>query len=137
MESQPQGNLNVDLYRLWGQFFSPIGNPERQISISMNWAPFLTSKLLNKNNFEWTKKFLNSSSWPLLQEDKASESLQFSIPMAWPKKMVLCYARDLNFLEIENSQSSQGTPKQEDQTKLQPSSTTLLMPRKADGIGRF
>jgi hypothetical protein len=52
MDTQPQKAKNVDLFRLCGQFFSPVGNPERQISIPMSWAPFFTTKLLNKTNFE-------------------------------------------------------------------------------------
>jgi hypothetical protein len=82
----------------------------------------------------WSKKFLNSSAWPLLQEeDIQPESLQFSIPMACPKNVTLCSARDLNSSETEDFETShtvQGTPERGDQTKQLHSSTTLLMPRK-------
>jgi hypothetical protein len=46
MEPQPQKARNADLFRLWGKDFSPVGNPEMQISIPINWAPFFTIKLL-------------------------------------------------------------------------------------------
>jgi hypothetical protein len=29
-----------DLFRLWGKFFSPLGDPRAQISVLIDWAPF-------------------------------------------------------------------------------------------------
>jgi hypothetical protein len=38
MEGTP--SLGVDFYKIWGRFFSPIGDPEKQIHIPVKWASF-------------------------------------------------------------------------------------------------
>jgi hypothetical protein len=40
MEAPPQPASNVDLFRLWGTHFSPVGHPTKHIIIPLKWAPF-------------------------------------------------------------------------------------------------
>jgi hypothetical protein len=30
---------NAEFFRMWGRFFSPLGDPQSQIPIVLNWAP--------------------------------------------------------------------------------------------------
>jgi hypothetical protein len=47
----PLKTKNVDLLRLWGRLFSPLGDLDRQISITFIWAPLFTTRLLRKDSF--------------------------------------------------------------------------------------
>jgi hypothetical protein len=104
------------LLRLWGTYFSLVGNPQYQISILLNWATFFTMKLLSKENFQWAKYFLNSPAWQfLLHEENNSDGLQFSIPLQCPKaKAIYCSSN----MQVSNLQVGQDhlsncqTPKQ-------------------------
>jgi hypothetical protein len=44
MHTGSQSSLNADLFRIWGTFFSPLGDPQSQIPVAINWAPFITAK---------------------------------------------------------------------------------------------
>jgi hypothetical protein len=87
---------DADLFRLWGNFFSPVGNPQKKINISLSWAPFFTIKLLENDNFMWANKFLNSSAWRFFQEEEISQDcLPFSIPFKCPKSKAICCSTNL------------------------------------------
>lgn len=70
MQLPSQKAPTADLFRLWGKFFSPIGDPQYQIPAKLNWAPFITVKLLNDNSFSWAKAFLESQGWSVIQGDE-------------------------------------------------------------------
>jgi hypothetical protein len=87
----PQPAPNADLYKFWGMFFSPIGGPQWKISIPFNWASFFTAKLLEKNTFKWTHKFLNFEACKLMHhEDKLQDSLPYSLPFDCPNANIGC-----------------------------------------------
>jgi hypothetical protein len=45
-DSQLCNSKEDDLFRLWGTYFSPVGSPQKHISIPISWEPFFTVKLL-------------------------------------------------------------------------------------------
>jgi hypothetical protein len=55
MEIQPLKSPSADLFRLWGNHFSPMGNPHKQINIPINWAPFLLSNCYRQKIFSGPK----------------------------------------------------------------------------------
>jgi hypothetical protein len=86
----------ADLFRLWGKYFSPLGDPKAQVSISINWAPFFSLHLLKKESFQWAKKILHSEACEfILLEGPGADSqppLQFSLPYE-------CLEVDVNLCE--------------------------------------
>jgi hypothetical protein len=129
-------DVNADLYRLWGRLFSPRGNPEHQISISINWAPFFAVSLIQKKNFCLAKKYLNSEAWKLMQqEEREQTSLKFSLPYDCPNAEVDCPCKQLNMQIM-------AVPRTLEHSALQqiPHSTYVLLPkkekRKTSGYGR-
>jgi hypothetical protein len=132
--SQIQSSTDVELFRTWGRFFSPVGDPQKQISILLKWAPFFTCQLLKKDYFHWAYKFLNSLAWEVMQqEDSEANNLKFSLPLECPAKEALCYGPDNNHL-LPNDPSEVvsllTTPEIDDQASQQHSSTTDLLLRK-------
>jgi hypothetical protein len=134
MGTEIQTSTNAELIRTWARFFSPVGDPQKQIIIPLKWAPFFTSQLLKKDNFHWVSKFLNSSAWEILQqEDTSANNLKFSLPLECPMKEALCSSTDDNWLSPKDPRETVtllATPKNEDQASQQHSSTTFLLPRK-------
>jgi hypothetical protein len=121
---------NVDLYRLWGKFFSPVGDPARHISVTINWAPFITANLLKKDYFEWASKLLTSPAWQMIQhEENVAEALDFSLPFECPDAEIACPI----FKTAEASNQEPVTPEQNGTSKNLPSSTTALLPKKKEG----
>jgi hypothetical protein len=82
---------NAELFKMWGRFFSPLGDPQSQIPVAFNWTPFFTGKLLNDSSFSWAKSFLTSKAWPLIQGDVQRQgSLMYNLPFECPKVLVEC-----------------------------------------------
>jgi hypothetical protein len=87
MSNQTNFSANAKFYKTWGRYLSPVGDPHKQISIPLGWAPFFTSQLLNKDNFQWASNFLNSSPWEIMQQEGNSlNQLNFSLPLECPVK---------------------------------------------------
>jgi hypothetical protein len=89
---------NAQFYRIWANYFAPVGNPELSVQIPKKWAPFFMSNLLHKDSFSWLKSFLSS--------DIPSALLEFESethPLAIPKK-----CPDGKFLESVLQEDSTG-----------------------------
>jgi hypothetical protein len=56
----PKVSLPPDVFRLWAQFFSPVGCPAQVVDIPADWASFFTVMLLSPSHFDWAKSFLAS-----------------------------------------------------------------------------
>lgn len=44
---------NAQFYRLWANYFAPVGTPELSVKISKPWSSFL-SNLLQPESFNWS-----------------------------------------------------------------------------------
>jgi hypothetical protein len=91
-KKSPKVTLPPDVFRLWAQFFSPVGCPAQVVDIPADWASFFTVMLLSPSNFDWAKSFLASTVWNLfLITAKPKALMSFSIPAKCPENAsVLC-----------------------------------------------
>jgi hypothetical protein len=132
IEVKAKKTKHADLFRYWESYFSPLGNPKKQIGITINWAPFFTINLLKKDNFLWANFFLNSLAWQVIQqEETTSESLNFSIPLESPKIAANCSATKIEQQSPPRNKYASitiFTPEQEEVLDQQSSSITHLMP---------
>jgi hypothetical protein len=75
---------STQLYRIWANYFAPIGNLDITVKIPKKWSPFFLSNLLQPESFNWSKSFLSSEIPSTLLEPEL-ESLSFAIPKGCPK----------------------------------------------------
>jgi hypothetical protein len=117
-----------------GNFFSSVGNAQKQINIPLSWAPFFIVKLLEKDNFMWAKTFLNSSTCQFFQqEDIIQECIPFNIPVKRPNYKAICYSSEMqnqNQMNLSAPQCEPRTLEEDESQSQQDSSTTHLPPRK-------
>jgi hypothetical protein len=73
----------AQFYRIWANYFAPVGNPEISVKISKKWSSFFLSNLLQEDSFSWSKSFLSSEIPPALLEPEM-EALSFAIPKKCP-----------------------------------------------------
>jgi hypothetical protein len=78
----------AQLYRIWANYFAPVGNPDISVKIPKKWSPFFLSNLLQPESFNWSKSFLSSEIPSTLLEPEL-ESLSFAIPKGYPKDKFL------------------------------------------------
>jgi hypothetical protein len=122
---------NVDLIRLWGRLVSPLGDPARQIPITLNWAPFFTSRLVQKGSFYWAKEFLNSQAWNIIQQEESSlKFLKFSLPFECPQIEEICSNEYVAEHSEIVAQSEPQTPEQATNQSQPHSSILVLLPKK-------
>jgi hypothetical protein len=77
----PKVSLPPNVFRLWAQFFFPVGCPAQVVDIPADWASFFTVMLLSPSHFDWDKSFLASKVWNLfLITAKPQALMSFSIP---------------------------------------------------------
>jgi hypothetical protein len=118
-----------------------VGNPQKQINIPINRAAFFTIKLLQAENFQWAKTFLNSSAWETIQQEGDTlDGLQFSIPLECPITHASCSGSEADSTSKTNFQIDSESvsdyeniphnPEQHDILEQHSSSTTLLLPKK-------
>jgi hypothetical protein len=74
---------NDQFYRIWANYFAPVGNSVPSVQVPKKWAPFFLSNLLHKDSFSWSKSFLSSDIPSALMEPEA-ESHPFVIPRKCP-----------------------------------------------------
>jgi hypothetical protein len=73
----------AQFYRIWANYFAPVGNPNISVKISKKWSSFFLSNLLQEDSFSWSKSFL-SSEIPLALLEPELEVLSFAIPKSCP-----------------------------------------------------
>jgi hypothetical protein len=78
----------AQFYRLWANYFAPVGNPEIFVKIPKKWSSFFLSNLLQPDSFNWSKSFLSSEIPPTLLEPEL-ESLSIAIPKSCPNDKFL------------------------------------------------
>jgi hypothetical protein len=74
---------NAQFYRIWANYFAPVGNSVPSVQVPKKWAPFFLSNLLHKDSFSWSKSFLSSDIPSALMETEA-ETHPFVIPRKCP-----------------------------------------------------
>jgi hypothetical protein len=79
---------SAQFYRIWANYFAPVGNPDISVKNPKKWSPFFLSNLLQPESFNWSKSFLSSEIPPTLLESEL-ESLSFAIPKSYPKDKFL------------------------------------------------
>jgi hypothetical protein len=118
-------SLSADFYRIWGRFFSPMGDPEKQIHIPIKWASFFTVQLLNQKSFSWAKSFLSSGVCEVMSMNKEND-IQFSIPNECPPFELSCSGKKK---ALEN-QPGPTTPDSMGADHQAASSTSFVLPKK-------
>jgi hypothetical protein len=78
----------AQFYRLWANYFAPMGKPEISVKIPKKWSSFFMSNLLQPDSFNWSKSFLSSEIPPTLLEPEL-EALSFVIPKSCPNDKFL------------------------------------------------
>lgn len=103
----------AQFYRLWANYFAPVGKPEISVKIPKKWSPFFMSNLLQEDSFNWSKSFLSSEIPPTLLEPEM-EALSFAIPKSCPNNKfmdtVLSEGSQDKIPEMEDVGSSPSRP---------------------------
>lgn len=85
----------ADSDRLWAKYFSPMG--QGGVSIPAEWMDFITVKLIQPKNFEWTRSLVTSKAWNILISDSTADtSYTYSIPAKCPEEMQIGCSHALN-----------------------------------------
>jgi hypothetical protein len=123
--------LPPDVFRLWAQFFSPVGCPAQVVDIPADGASFFTVMLLSPSHFDWAKSFLASKVWNLfLITAKPKAIMSFSIPAKCPENaLVLC--QDL----VQAAESAPGQHSRLDQQLEEEDSMNQIMKLKGKSGG--
>jgi hypothetical protein len=85
---------SAQLYRIWANYFAPVGNPDITVKIPKKWSPFFLSNLLQPESFNW------------------STSLSFAIPKGCPKDNFLddVLSEDPQPPNTEHEENNSGVP---------------------------
>jgi hypothetical protein len=79
-------HCNADTIRLWAKHFTPLGASDGLL-VPKSWCDFITIMLLSPDRFDWTKSFLGSKAWNMIQMDMGTEAMiAFSLPQHCPIK---------------------------------------------------
>jgi hypothetical protein len=79
-------HCNDDTIRLWVKHFAPLGASDGLL-VPKSWCDFITIMLLSPGRFDWTKFFLGSKTWNMIQMDRGTEAMTtFSLPQHCPIK---------------------------------------------------